>query len=90
MSETRIKVEIENDTPTRIESNLQTASRSNRRSVSAGEQHSNELQSLDGTNDNGENVNAVVTKAKRAAIFLWDLLHAQVRLRFRYSWETYV
>ena len=28
---------------------------------------------------NEENVTAVVTKAKRAATFLWTLLHAQVR-----------
>jgi hypothetical protein len=28
--------------------------------------------------NNGEHVTAVVTKAKRAAAFLWTLLHAQV------------
>jgi hypothetical protein len=34
--------------------------------------------------NNSENVTAVVTKAKRAATFLWTLLHAQVRALFSY------
>lgn len=73
MSETQTKIEIQNDKKP-VEPNLSTPCRTNATSVSA-RVPKNETQ-IDG--NGGENVNAVVTKAKTAAIFLWTLLHAQV------------
>lgn len=77
MSETQTKIEIQNDKKP-VEPNLSTPCRTNATSVSA-RVPKNETQ-IDG--NGGENVNAVVTKAKTAAIFLWTLLHAQVRAIF--------
>ncbi len=60
----------------------QTQPQSSQSSKSSQLRPVNEIQTLDSTNsgnDDDEHVNAVVTKAKRAATFLWALLHAQVR-----------
>lgn len=40
--------------------------------------HTSTTTGIETRDNNGENVTAVVTKAKRAATFLWTLLHAQV------------
>ena len=93
MSETQIKTKIENDdlqnniqssssvtTSANSRVSPQTQPQSSQSLQSSQLQPVNELQSLDSTNNgNDEHVNAVVTKAKRAATFLWALLHAQVR-----------
>lgn len=75
MSETQTETEIKNDVHIGKSTNSTSAS-------SATEVLKKKIpQNLNESNAKieGENVDAVVTKAKRAATFLWILLHAQVR-----------
>jgi hypothetical protein len=80
MSETEAKTTLKNDV--RLVSNQESAS-AVAVAEGSGAQSSTTVKEL----VVGENVTAVVTKAKRAATFLWTLLHAQVRDLFNIHYQ---
>jgi len=76
MSETDTKTDLKNDVRSELnlekESAVATEGSDAQTDASVKEHETNSAAP--------ENVTAVVTKAKRAATFLWTLLHAQVRM----------
>lgn len=74
MSETDTKIDLKNDVC--LELNPQSAVAV---TAASGAQTNASVNEEQTNSTDPENVTAVVTKAKRAATFLWTLLHAQVR-----------
>jgi hypothetical protein len=83
MSETEAKTTLKNDV--RLVSNQESAS-AVAVAEGSGAQSSTTVKEL----VVGENVTAVVTKAKRAATFLWTLLHAQVRITINTDFAFFI